>query len=108
VSENKGSLITMITRERWKTSTFARSKDRKFVEDVVLDKDFWKSIKVIRMVDSYEKPAMEFIYEAIDEANEKKQKEFNVVKMRYLIIHVYNQILTLVFKLHTNSIYSII
>jgi len=60
------------------------------------------------MIDSDEKPAVAFIYEAMDEANEKIQKEFNVVKKRYLIIRVYNQILTLVFKLHTNSIYSII
>jgi len=42
--ENKGSLITMFTRDQWKTSMFTRSGDGKLVEDVVLDKDLWKGI----------------------------------------------------------------
>jgi hypothetical protein len=95
--ENKGSLIRMFTSDQWKTSKFASSRDEKSVEDVVLDKDFWKGIviclkganpliKVLRMVDSDEKPTMGFIYEAMDGAKETIQKEFNGVKKRYLIL----------------------
>jgi hypothetical protein len=95
--ENKGSLIRMFTSDQWKTSKFASSRDGKSVEDVVLDKEFWKGIviclkganpliKVLRMVDSDEKPTMGFIYEAMDGAKETIQKEFNGVKKRYLIL----------------------
>jgi hypothetical protein len=87
----------MFTSDQWKTSKFASSRDEKSVEDVVLDKDFWKGIviclkganpliKVLRMVDSDEKPTMGFIYEAMDGAKETIQKEFNGVKKRYLIL----------------------
>lgn len=67
--ENKRSLIRMLACDRWKTIKFARSRDGKLVEDVVVDKDFWKGIvtglkgarpliKLNRMVGSNEKPTM--------------------------------------------------
>jgi len=63
------------------------------VENLILDKGFWKNIlnylrgalpliKVLRMVDSYEKPAMGFIYEGMDIAKEKIQTLFNGVSKR--------------------------
>jgi len=92
--ENKGALIRMFTSNEWKSSKFAKINDGKIVEDVVLDKEFWKNIitclkgalpliEVLRLVDSDQKPAMGFIYEAMDQAKEKIQKAFNAVKKRY-------------------------
>jgi len=71
-----------------------KQNDGNMVEDVVLDKEFWKSIitclkgaftliEVLRLADSDQKPAMGFIYESMDQAKEKIQKSFNVVKKRY-------------------------
>ncbi|XP_027941001.1 uncharacterized protein LOC114194784 [Vigna unguiculata] len=92
--ENKGALIRMFTSNEWKSSKFAKTNDGKIVEDVVLDKEFWKNIitclkgafpliEVLRLVDSDQKPAMGFIYEAMDQAKEKIQKAFNAVKKRW-------------------------
>jgi hypothetical protein len=39
---------------------------------------------VLRLVDSDEKPAMGFIYKAMDEAKEKIQVNFGSVKKRYI------------------------
>ncbi|GKV19183.1 hypothetical protein SLEP1_g29475 [Rubroshorea leprosula] len=69
-------------------------KDGKFVEKVVLDPNFWKNIttclkaanpliKVLRLVDSDEKPAMPFIYEEVDRCKEKIQENFKKVKKSY-------------------------
>ena len=41
--ENKGALIRMFTKNYWKSSRFAKTKDGKIVEDVVLDKDFGRT-----------------------------------------------------------------
>ncbi|KAK7259192.1 hypothetical protein RIF29_24792 [Crotalaria pallida] len=62
-----------------------------------MDKEFWKNIveclkgaypliKVLRLVDSEEKPAMGFIYEEMDQAKEKIQTTFNDIKKSYLPI----------------------
>jgi hypothetical protein len=59
-----------------------------------MDKVFWKDviiclkgagplIKVLRMVDSEEEPAMGLIYEAMDHAKEKIQANFNSVQRRF-------------------------
>jgi len=61
------------------------------MEDMVLDKDFWKNaiiclkgafplIEVLWLVDSNKKPAMGLIYEAMNQAKEKIQKAFNAMK----------------------------
>ena len=53
----------MFTFKEWKSSQFAKTKDEKLIENVVLDKDFWKDIvtclrsayplvRVLCMVDS--------------------------------------------------------
>ena len=71
-----------------------KQNDGNMVEDVVLDKEFWKSIitclkgalpliEVLRLADSDQKLAMGFIYESMDQAKEKIQKSFNAVKKRY-------------------------
>jgi len=63
------------------------------MKGLILDKGFWKNIliclrgvmpliKVLRMVDSNEKPTMGFIYEEMDLATEKIQSLFNGVSKR--------------------------
>ncbi|KAK4253734.1 hypothetical protein QN277_010373 [Acacia crassicarpa] len=85
----------MFTSEEWKSSWFAKTKDGKLIEDVVLNKAFWKDIvtclkgayplvKVLRVVDSDAKPTMGFIYEEIDRAKERIAHAFNNVERGYL------------------------
>ena len=85
--------MTMFGSNQWKSSRFAKIKDGKMVENYVLDSRFWKNIvtclkgaypliKVLRMVDSDEKPAMGFIYEEMDRAKETIQTNFKNVKKR--------------------------
>ena len=93
LNDNRGSLIKMFTSSEWQSSQFAKTRDGGLVENLIMDKGFWKSIlnclrgalpliKVLRMVDSYEKPAMGFIYEEMDIAKEKLQNLFNGVSKR--------------------------
>ena len=91
--EKKGALIRMFTSDEWKSSKFAKTKDGKMIENVVLDRMFWRDIviclrgaypllHVLRMVDSDEKPAMGYIYEEMDRAKEKIQSAFQGVQKR--------------------------
>jgi len=93
LNDNKGSLIKMFTSEEWQSSQFFKTRDGGFVESLILDKGFWKNIlyclrgampliKVLRMVDSDEKPAMRFIYEEMDLAKERIQSLVNGVSKR--------------------------
>lgn len=77
--KNKGSLIRMFTSNEWTSSQFAKTSEGQYFEEVIIDKEFWKKIaiclkgaypliKVLRLVDSNEKLAMGFIYEAMDQA----------------------------------------
>jgi len=72
----------MFTSNEWITSKFANTEEGKKIEEVVMDKEFWKDIvtcckgafpliEVLRLVDSDEQPAMGWIYEAMDQAKEK-------------------------------------
>jgi len=57
--------------------------DSRFWHDVTICiKAAYPLIKVLRLVDSDEKPAMDFIYKAMDEAKEKIQVNFDSVKKR--------------------------
>lgn len=79
LNDNRGSLVGMFTSAEWKTTKYARSQEGRFIEDAVLDKEFWKNVvfvlkgafplmKVLRLVDSddFEDPPMGKIYEAMD------------------------------------------
>ena len=83
----------MFTSDEWKSSKFAKTRDGKFIEKIVLDRLFWRDIvlclrnaypllHVLRLVDSDEKPAMGYIYEEMDRAKEKIQKAFQGVQKR--------------------------
>ncbi|MCI06915.1 HAT family dimerization domain containing protein, partial [Trifolium medium] len=46
IHENKRVLIRMFTSKKWKSSEFTETKDGKSVEDLVLDKEFWKNVMI--------------------------------------------------------------
>ncbi|XP_061352114.1 uncharacterized protein LOC133297067 [Gastrolobium bilobum] len=101
-------ITTFIYRHTWVLNlyrTFSKGRElarpaitrpeAKFAKNVVLaDKRFWKSIhyclkivtplvKVLRLVDGDSKPAMGYIYEAMDRAKEEIAKSFNHEEKRY-------------------------
>jgi hypothetical protein len=58
--------------------------DSRFWHDVTICiKAAYPLIKVLRLIDSNEKPAMGFIYKAMDKTKEKIQVNFGFVKKRY-------------------------
>jgi hypothetical protein len=85
----------MFTFKQWRSCRFSRIEKRKRIQNYVLDSRFWHDvticikaayslIKVIRLVDSDEKPAMSLIYKAMDQAKVKIQVNFGFVRKRYL------------------------
>jgi len=42
LNENNSALIRLFTSKEWQSSSFAKSKDRKLAENVVMEKEFWK------------------------------------------------------------------
>jgi hypothetical protein len=78
--ENKGALIRMFTSKEWKSMDF--SMLGKLVEDVVLNKEFWKNVMIcyksihhllfaLGLVNLINEPAMGFIYEHMEKAKEE-------------------------------------
>ncbi|KAG5515997.1 hypothetical protein RHGRI_036889 [Rhododendron griersonianum] len=59
---------------------------RKLVKKMYCLKGVLPLIKVLRLVDGDAKPAMGYIYEAMDRAKEQIEKNFNKVKRRYAAI----------------------
>ncbi|XP_042441219.1 uncharacterized protein LOC122026547 [Zingiber officinale] len=95
--ELKVFLMTMFSSQSWKTSRFAKTNEGKCVEQTISDSKFWHNvvvclkaaiplIKVLRLVDSEEKPAMGFIYNAMDCAKEQIQANLNNVKRKFQLI----------------------
>ncbi|XP_061360438.1 uncharacterized protein LOC133304421 [Gastrolobium bilobum] len=95
ILKQKTALRSMFTSEKWVNSAYCSRPEAKFAENVVLaDKRFWKSIhyclkivsplvKVLRLVDGDSKPAMGYIYEAMDRAKEEIAESFNHEEKRY-------------------------
>lgn len=91
LSEHRVPMINLFNSQEWKDSKFSSTKDGKEVARSVMDNNLWRNIvtclkaaaplvKVLRLVDSEEKPAMGFIYEAMESAKEKIKQNFNSVK----------------------------
>ena len=83
----------MFTSNQWKSSKFAKTKDGKLIENVVLDRMFWRDVvlclrgaypllHMLCLEDSDEKLAMEYIYEEMDHGKEKIHNAFQGVQMR--------------------------
>jgi len=67
----------MFTSKEWQCSRLVKTRDGGFVENLILDKKFWKNmltclkgalplIKVSHIVDLDEKPVMRFVYEEMN------------------------------------------
>ncbi|XP_058187579.1 uncharacterized protein LOC131304373 [Rhododendron vialii] len=81
VHQQKNNLRKMFTSEAWSKSKWAKEADGKKVAEIMLSPSFWNNVllalrfacplvKVLRLVDGEEKPAMGYIYEAMDRAKE--------------------------------------
>jgi len=90
----------MFIFKQWSSCRFARIEEGKRIQNCVLDSRFWYDvticiktafplIKVLRLVDSDEKSAMDFIYKAMDEAKEKIQVNFDSVKKNIYILLIF-------------------
>jgi hypothetical protein len=82
IHENEGALRRMFTSKEWKSSQLAKTRNGKYVEDVVLDTRFWENVmicfksahplvKVLCLVSSIEEPATGSIYEALEQAKQE-------------------------------------
>ncbi|XP_050263870.1 uncharacterized protein LOC126708093 [Quercus robur] len=95
IYQQKIGLRSMFASEEWAKSPYAKKSDGINVQLIVLsDPKFWPAIKfclkcviplvkVLRLVDGDAKPAMGYIYEAMDRAKEQIRKNFNDVQRRY-------------------------
>ncbi|CAI0465132.1 unnamed protein product, partial [Linum tenue] len=86
--------MRMFSSDKWRKSGFAKLREGKRVQAIVLDGRFWQDVsiclrasqplvKVLRLVDSDEKPAMPFLYFEMIQAKEKIKSNFNNVEKRY-------------------------
>ena len=95
IMERKCDLTSMFASRRWATSAYAtRQEGKNIVEIVLRDRRFWNSIQyclkcvtplvsVLRLVDGDSKPAMPYIYEAMDRAKEQIATNFDNKEERY-------------------------
>ncbi|XP_031372533.1 uncharacterized protein LOC116187749 [Punica granatum] len=92
--DNRNALRTMFASKQWKGSRFAKLEDGKYAKRVIMDTRFWSNvntclkaayplIKVLRMVDSDEKPAMGFIYNEMEKAKQKIKTNFKDDRKSY-------------------------
>ena len=89
----KDALRAMVVSREWTMSAYAKdSKGRKFV-DSVLDSSFWKEcaiivqlteplVRVLRLVDSDDRPSMGYLYMAMHKAREELLKRFQRKRKR--------------------------
>ena len=94
ILNQRNGLRAMFNSSAWCKSSYAKTRDGFEVQEIVFDTRFWQAIryclkcvlplvKVLRLVDGDAKPAMGYIYEAMDRAKEQIEKNFNKVKRRY-------------------------
>ena len=93
-AEYKIELNAMFSSEEWQRSPFAKKRDGMKVRDIIVaNPNFWPSVKyclncvvplvkVLRLMDGDAKPAMGYIYEAMDKAKEQIAKSLGT-KKRY-------------------------
>jgi hypothetical protein len=83
----KDALRAMVTSREWVTSACAKDKKGKKFKEDVLDQEFWKVcaticqiteplVRVLRIVDSDERPAMGYLFGAIHAAKEEIVRRF--------------------------------
>ncbi|KAM4091218.1 hypothetical protein ACJW30_09G121400 [Castanea mollissima] len=88
IYKHKHNLRAMFTSKEWVRSRWAKEANTKRVVETILMPSFWNTIvyilkvmgplvRVLRLVDNERKPAMGYIYEAMDRAKEAIIKAFN-------------------------------
>ena len=94
IIDQKANLRKMFSCDEWNASQWSKKAEGKDIVDKVYDKAFWKRaeeivlfsaplVKVLRMVDG-DKPAMGFIYEAMDQAKEAIKEAYQGKRQKYL------------------------
>ncbi|CAL9764066.1 unnamed protein product [Musa acuminata subsp. burmannicoides] len=94
VHRQKHTLRNMFTSEKWVTSKWAKEAKGKRAADIILMPSFWNHVvyilkvmgplvRVLRLVDNENKPAMGYIYEAMDRAKETIKRSFNENEEKY-------------------------
>ena len=94
IHKQKESLRKMFTSEDWTRSKWAKELTGKRVAQTILMATFWNTVvyslkvlgpivRVLRLVDGEKRPAMGYIYEAMDRAKEAIEKSFNGREERY-------------------------
>lgn len=90
----RSNLRQMIISDEWQKSIWARDPEARKVSQILLDETYWKNVryvlrltspivKVLRMVDGDVKPAMGYIYEAMDRAKEAIASGLNHASQKY-------------------------
>ncbi|XP_030955048.1 uncharacterized protein LOC115977364 [Quercus lobata] len=94
IHKQKESLRKMFTSKDWTRSKWAKELTGKRVAQTILMATFWNTVvyslkvsgpivRVLRLVDGEKRPAMGYIYEAMDRAKEAIEKSFNGREERY-------------------------
>ncbi|CAN0904254.1 hypothetical protein LINGRAHAP2_LOCUS22982 [Linum grandiflorum] len=102
LSQHKGDLMSMFSSDKWQKTAFSSIREGKRIQLIVLDSRFWTNvltclradmplIKVLRLVDSDDRPTIPFLYLELNEAMEIKKNFYNVEKRLLLI--PYNMLL---------------
>ncbi|XP_028209634.1 uncharacterized protein LOC114392630 [Glycine soja] len=92
--KEKANIRKMFTSDEWTLNKLSKEPKGKEAAKVVLMPSFWNSVvytlkvmaplvKVLRLVDGERKPAMGYIYEAMDKAKETIMKSFNNNESKY-------------------------
>ncbi|KAH6797579.1 hAT dimerization domain-containing protein / transposase-like protein [Perilla frutescens var. hirtella] len=90
----KNNLRKMVTLEEWNASKWKKDAGGKQLATYILQDSFWRNVayalklvgplvKVLRMVDGDKKPAMGYMYEAMDRAKEAIAKSFEMKQEEY-------------------------
>jgi hypothetical protein len=92
--DQKANLRKMFSCDEWNASQWSKKAKGKKIVKKVYEKAFWKRaeeivlfsaplVKVLRMVDG-DKPAMGFVYEAMDQAKEAIKEAYQGKRQKYL------------------------
>lgn len=94
IHKQRNNLRKMFTSPDWSASKWAKETGGKQVQKIILMISFWRSVlyilkifgplvRVLRLVDGEKRPAMGYIYEAMDRAKEAIIKTFNEKEEKY-------------------------
>ncbi|XP_028084973.1 uncharacterized protein LOC114286086 [Camellia sinensis] len=94
IHQQKNSLRKMFTSKEWTSFKWAKEPKGKQATQIMLMSSFWNLVvyalkvsgslvHVLRLVDYEKKPAMGYIYEAMDRAKESIAKSFNEKEEKY-------------------------